>query len=92
MIYTYINYGLNDTNLNPLSLPNVQPGDIFIGCNFSRKMPYTFLFPNIEIYFIDCNLSGCDIQPSWVVDDYCFIAQNEWDTNPPGLIIPEGLP
>lgn len=88
MNYTNINYGFNDTELNPIQLPTVQAGDVFTKCNFSRKLSGTFLFDDIQIYFIDCNLSGVDIKPSWVVDEQCFIGQLDWDLTPQPIVLP----
>lgn len=80
MEYYNLNFGFNDVEgKNPLPLPTVHAGDVFRKCNLSRKMSGTFLFDDILLYFIDTNLSGTDIKPSWVIDDQCFIAQNDWD-------------
>jgi hypothetical protein len=84
MIYKDQNWGFNDylyngELLNPIPFPEVVEGDVFISCNLSRSKPYTEIFKNIkDLTFINCNLTSVDLQPTWVLDDRCSYAQNEY--------------
>jgi hypothetical protein len=94
MIYQGKNWAFNDyvyqgSLLNPEPFPTIQEGDVFISCNFTRRLPYTQIFETIsDLTFLNCNLNGVDIKNSWVVDENCSYVQNEYvyEPDPSNLI------
>ena len=68
-------------------LPDIQPGDIFINCNFSQKLANTVLTETEGVYFESCNLRNCtfpNIPAGNIIN--CLRVQKDIVDDPPEII------